>query len=66
MSFGTVDTEVFRSYNGGSFDVNIDGPTDGANNVCMLAAFGDGGVVPTNCVPVTGTQARDMAMMRDA
>ena len=46
------------SYNGASFDVNIDGPTDGANNVCMLAAFGNGGVVPVDCVPVTGTQAR--------
>lgn len=46
------------SYNGASFDVNIDGPTAGANNVCMLAAFGNGGTVPVDCVPVTGTQAR--------
>ena len=52
-----------RSYNGGSFDINIDGPTDGANNVCMLAAFGNGGVVPTNCVPVTGTQARFIELL---
>lgn len=33
------------------------GLSPGARNVCMLAAFGNGGVVPPNCVPILGTQA---------
>lgn len=45
------------SYNGASFNIDIDGFTSGSRNVCMLAAFGNGGVVPSNCQPGTGTQA---------
>eukprot|EP00913_Durusdinium_trenchii_P021116 g19841.t1 len=32
------------SYNGASFNIDIDGFTSGSRNVCMLAAFGNGGV----------------------
>eukprot|EP00439_Symbiodinium_sp_Y106_P077146 s1614_g16.t1 len=40
------------------FDDNIaGGETPGALNVCMLAAFGDGGVIPAACVPTVGTTA---------
>ena len=39
------------------FDDNMVGLSAGSQNVCMLAAFGNGGVVPQNCVPIIGTQA---------
>ncbi|CAE7260424.1 unnamed protein product [Symbiodinium natans] len=53
---GTL-TEPLR-YAGLGFDDNIaGGATPGAMNVCMLAAFGNGGVIPESCVPTTGTAA---------
>ena len=49
------DYQIPVRYNGLGFDDNIaGGETPGALNVCMLAAFGDGGVIPANCVPTTG------------
>ena len=44
-------------FNDLGFDDNMVGLSPGARNVCMLAAFGNGGVVPPNCVPISGTQA---------
>lgn len=54
-----ISRNFLRSrYNGLGFDDNIaGGETAGALNVCMLAAFGNGGVVRANCVPTTGTSA---------
>ncbi|CAJ1348647.1 unnamed protein product, partial [Effrenium voratum] len=48
-------------YAGLGFDDNImgDPATPGAQNVCMLAAFGNGGVVDDNCVPIVGTTANE-------
>ena len=47
---------VHMRFQGLGFDDNIGGFTAGAQNVCMLAAFGDGGTVPESCVPIIGTQ----------
>lgn len=51
-----VEEKLFR-FNDIGFDDNMVGLSPGAQNVCMLAAFGNGGVVPLNCVPILGTQA---------
>ena len=44
-------------FNGLGFDDNMVGLTAGAQNVCMLAAFGNAGTVLPNCIPIFGTQA---------
>ncbi|CAE7190396.1 unnamed protein product, partial [Symbiodinium sp. KB8] len=55
---GTVENPL--KYAGLGFDDNIaGGATPGAMNVCMLAAFGNGGVVPDACVPTSGTEAAE-------
>lgn len=52
---GTLEQPL--RFNNMGFDDNMVGLSAGSQNVCMLAAFGNGGVVPQNCVPIIGTQA---------
>lgn len=52
---GTLEQPL--RFNDMGFDDNMVGLSAGSQNVCMLAAFGNGGVVPQNCVPIIGTQA---------
>ena len=48
---------VVCRFNDIGFDDNMVGLSAGSQNVCLLAAFGNGGVVLPNCVPIIGTQA---------
>eukprot|EP00438_Fugacium_kawagutii_P027448 Skav208099 [mRNA] locus=scaffold1681:224923:240091:- [translate_table: standard] len=52
---GTVEQPL--RFNNLGFDDNMVGLSPGSQNVCLLAAFGNGGVVPSECVPTLGTQA---------
>lgn len=52
---GTLEQPL--RFNDMGFDDNMVGLSAGSQSVCMLAAFGNGGVVPQNCVPIIGAQA---------